>query len=361
LVTTDEITIAQVVYRYDFPAIDTYDLAFVDSNSISNIVNDTFGTLEVVDFNNPVSINNDVSVTGGLTCDTITLPIIGDLESAIQGKQSTIDTTTDLSCNSINLIDKYFYTLNSVVKPFGLYGETLHYYQVEDDLDTFMNSTDISQGDTILFPSGDISGNIVMGDVISVKFIGIREETTNFLGTMDIGVLQPDGNYLCRFENITFQGLVKISGGRKGHIYKNCSFEGGFTLSGSASSLDNPNIQFIDCIIRTLNVTSDYSTTNLGKALFRRCDFKGDPINALQNRVGQVVLDTCYRVADDHRTSTFNYELFGTTTLDIYHNSYSIAGTYYVDIDPSHLNPLIDRELTTKYYVDSEILTNTNA
>ena len=86
MVTTDEITIAQVVYRYDFPAIDTYDLAFVDSNSISNIVNDTFGTLEVVDFSNPVSINNDVSVTGGLSVDTITLPTIGDVETSIQGK-----------------------------------------------------------------------------------------------------------------------------------------------------------------------------------------------------------------------------------------------------------------------------------
>ena len=78
-----------------------------------------------------------------------------------------------------------------------MYGETSHYYQVEDDLDTFINSTDISEGDTILFPSGDISGNIVMGGVKGVKFIGVREETTNFLGTMDMGVLQPDNNYKC--------------------------------------------------------------------------------------------------------------------------------------------------------------------
>jgi hypothetical protein len=282
------------------------------------------------------------------------------VEDAIQGKQSPIDTDTDLSCNSINVIDKYSYTLNSVVKPFGLYGETLHYYQVEDDLETFINSSNISEGDTIIFPSGDIAGNVAIGEVVSVKFIGIREETTNFLGTFDIGVSNPNDNYLCRFENITFQGLVTVAGGEKAHIFKNCSFEGGITLSGSASSVDNPNIQFIDCIIRTLTVSEDYSTTTLGKALFRRCDFKGKPINALQNIRGQVVLDTCYRVADDHRISDFNYELFGTTTRDVFHNSYNIASTYYVDIDPNNLTPLVDRELTTKYYVDSEILTNTN-
>ena len=154
-----------------------------------------------------------------------------------------------------------------------------------------------------------------------------------------MGVLQPDDNYKCRFNNITFQGLVTVAGGRKGHIFKNCSFEGGLTLSGSASTIDNPNIQFIDCIIKTLNIASDYSSSCLGKALFRRCDFKGQPINALQEFSHQVVLDTCYRVEDDHRTSTFNYELFGTTTLDSFHNSYSIAGTYYVDIDPTHLTP----------------------
>jgi len=67
--------------------------------------------------------------------------------------------------------------------------------------------------------------------------------------------------------------LVTISGEEKGHIFKNCSFDGGLTLSGLASSLDNPTIQFIDCTIRSLNATSDYSTSYLGKALFRRCDF----------------------------------------------------------------------------------------
>jgi len=64
--------------------------------------------------------------------------------------------------------------------------------------------------------------------VKKVKFIGVREETTNFLGTMDLGVLQPDDNYKCRFNNITFQGLVTVAGGQKGHIFKECSFEGGF-------------------------------------------------------------------------------------------------------------------------------------
>jgi hypothetical protein len=67
--TTDENTTAEDVYRYDFPAIDTYDLALVGKNSIpvSNIMNVTYGTLEVNDFSNPVSVNNSMSITGNAT------------------------------------------------------------------------------------------------------------------------------------------------------------------------------------------------------------------------------------------------------------------------------------------------------
>jgi len=66
-------------------------------------VNDTYGTLEVNDFSNPVSINNDLSVRGvDITGDLVvgTTNIITEIET----KQDEITLTTDLTSNSITTI-----------------------------------------------------------------------------------------------------------------------------------------------------------------------------------------------------------------------------------------------------------------
>jgi len=44
---------------------------------------------------------DSATITGGLTCDTINLPTIGDVETSIQGKQATITSATDLTSNSL--------------------------------------------------------------------------------------------------------------------------------------------------------------------------------------------------------------------------------------------------------------------
>jgi hypothetical protein len=186
--------------------------------------------------------------------------------------------------NSIDVGDKYSYTSNLISKPIELYGDTLNYYQVKDDLNTFINS--VNEGDTILFPSGSIAGNVVMVQVRSVKCIGLLEAST-FLGTFDITAIDLDVNYLCRFDNIVFEGLVSIAGTRRGHIFINCSFNGGLSIAGSATT--NLNLQFIDCIIKTLNIADTFGAGLSGNALFMRCDFKDDPINSLVLNPDQVV------------------------------------------------------------------------
>ena len=90
--------------------------------------------------------------------------------------------------------------------------------------------------------------------------------------------------------------------------------------------------------------------------LFLEGDFKGQPINALQTQsFAIVILDTCFRVPDDLKTNTFNYQVQGSTTLDTFQNSINLAGNYYIDYRSTDLTPLVDRELTTKYYVDEQI------
>ena len=78
--STDEITIAEDVYRYDFPSIDTYTGGFSDAISISQIASETLALKEVVSI-------YSANITGGLKVDTITLPTIGDVETSIQQLQ----------------------------------------------------------------------------------------------------------------------------------------------------------------------------------------------------------------------------------------------------------------------------------
>ena len=60
-----------MVYRYDFPSIDTYT-SFVGENSLTNIVNNTFAFTQVVDVISYTKITGDVVVAGDLDCNTIT-------------------------------------------------------------------------------------------------------------------------------------------------------------------------------------------------------------------------------------------------------------------------------------------------
>ena len=67
---------------------------------------------------------DSANITGGLKVDTVTLPIIGDLETAIQGKQSTITKDTDLTSNSLttnNILSETFDTI-VIRRPTGFSG-----------------------------------------------------------------------------------------------------------------------------------------------------------------------------------------------------------------------------------------------
>ena len=81
LASSNEISVERDVYRYDFPSIDTFSGGFSDTNSITQIASETLALKEVVS-----EFANSANITGGLTCDTITLPSIGDVETSIRGK-----------------------------------------------------------------------------------------------------------------------------------------------------------------------------------------------------------------------------------------------------------------------------------
>jgi hypothetical protein len=57
-----------LVYRYNFPSIDTYT-DFVGVNSITNIVNNTFAYTQEADVISYTAITGDIVLAGDLTAE----------------------------------------------------------------------------------------------------------------------------------------------------------------------------------------------------------------------------------------------------------------------------------------------------
>jgi len=95
LASTNEISSYSTVYRYDFPAIDTYPSGdFSDTNSTSQIASETLALKEVIS-----EFADSVNITGGLKADTITttgnVTITGDLVVGTTNIIDEIGTTQD--------------------------------------------------------------------------------------------------------------------------------------------------------------------------------------------------------------------------------------------------------------------------
>ena len=101
-------------YRFDFPSISSYT-AFTDSNSITNIVNDTIALTETViisniEFSGNVSMNNNLSFGGSLFLgDTNLTEDIDGLLTLDTNKRLTINgltsgfvTTGEVNCDYLN-------------------------------------------------------------------------------------------------------------------------------------------------------------------------------------------------------------------------------------------------------------------
>ena len=68
LASTNEISSYKAVYRFEYPAIDTYPSGdFSDTNSISQIASETLALKEVIS-----EFADSANITGGLKADTIT-------------------------------------------------------------------------------------------------------------------------------------------------------------------------------------------------------------------------------------------------------------------------------------------------
>jgi len=147
LSTTTAISVGNRRYRYDYPSIDTYTLGFSTGDSITQVPaigsSDTISDVAIVNVFDPV-----VDISGGLKVDTITLPTIGDVETAIQGKQPTITKDTDLTCNSLTTNNILSETFDTIVlrRPTGIPGgdgAPASYAIILNELQCWVNASNI--------------------------------------------------------------------------------------------------------------------------------------------------------------------------------------------------------------------------
>ena len=114
LASSNVISTYSLIYSFDFPSISSYT-AFTDSNSITNIVNDTIALTETIIVSNiemtgNVSMNNDLSVGGSLFLgDTNLTEDIDGLLTLDTSKRLTINgltsgfvTTGEVNCDYLN-------------------------------------------------------------------------------------------------------------------------------------------------------------------------------------------------------------------------------------------------------------------
>ena len=97
LVSTNAISTAEHIYRYDFPSIDTYPTGdFSDTDSISEIANETLALKEIIS-----NFMEGSKITGGLSVDILTTTGNVDISGGLS--VNTITTTGNVDVGGLFL------------------------------------------------------------------------------------------------------------------------------------------------------------------------------------------------------------------------------------------------------------------
>jgi len=207
LAQTNEISVRDSVYRFDFPSINTYTLGYniqgilPDSGAYVNLV-----TLEVVTpFSFPFNITGNMDVSG-----SITLPTIGDVETTIQGKQDTIE-DGDLTIANTNGLQSALNDKQDTIEDGDLTIANTNGLQpalnnkqdtIEDgDLtiaktDGLQTALDNKYDDTGGTIDGDvdISGDLVVGTTNVITEIGTKQDEITTSTDLSCNTLSAVGN-----------------------------------------------------------------------------------------------------------------------------------------------------------------------
>ena len=184
------ITTAVDVYRFDFPDIATYT-GFATGESLNNIIREEDATSEVV-----IVAESPTEMVGGLMVDTITLPTIGDVETAIQGKQNELTAGAnitiegdEISCDltagtNIDITD-------GVISTTGLQNELTTGANITIEGDEI--SCDLTAGTNINITSGVISTT----GLATTTQLGTKQDEIDNTTDLNVNTLTTEGKITC--------------------------------------------------------------------------------------------------------------------------------------------------------------------
>jgi len=129
---------ALLVYRYDFPSIDTYT-DFVGVNSITNIVNNTFAFTQVIVVISYTEITGDVVVAGDLTAENFIVGSTNVITELTSLDTLTAGHTDDIATNTANILTKQdTLDFDSLVEGFNILGN-LNFSNPDDTLSEYLD------------------------------------------------------------------------------------------------------------------------------------------------------------------------------------------------------------------------------
>jgi len=209
LAKSNEISVNDSVYRFDFPSIDTYTLGYniqgilPDSGAYVNLV-----ILEVITpFSFPFNVIGNIDVNGSLI-----LPTIGDVETTIQGKQNKLTTGANITIDSNEISCDLTAGTNiditsGVISTTGLQNELTTGANITIDGNEI--SCDLTAGTNIDITSGVISTTgLATTTQLGTKQDEITTDTDLTLNSITTSSLNTSGRVGFDTTNIQFNTLV---------------------------------------------------------------------------------------------------------------------------------------------------------
>ena len=264
------------------------------------------------------TVSSNLIVSGSVDVKTaLTLPIIGDVEDAIDGKQTATTNTiiVNVGDNLKNFIDNM--GVNDTLKVSG--------GTFTDNLSITTASGTRTQGNVV----GEKNKTILSGDLTIRN--GELFSLTNFKIT---------GNTYVN-NNTIFLPVEPIT-----QSFTNCEFKL-IEIRGGDMTLT-----FTDCKIKNNFRSLNASIT--GIINFIRCDFTGSSFNLLHSNKASIVMTDCIGLPDDVGSDTQNYVVKGITGYT------TKLGAFLSHSYTANETPTLTNELTSKSYVDSQVGTKQN-
>ena len=284
------------------------------------------------------TVSSNLIVSGSVDVKTaLTLPTIGNVKDAIQGKQDTIEdgdlTIANTSGLQTTLDDKQRATTNTIIVNVG------------DNLKDTINNMGVN--DTLKVSGGTFTDNISISTNSGTRTQGnvVGEKNKTILSgnlTIRSGVLFSLTNFKITGNTYVNNNTIFLPFESINQSFTNCEFKM-IELRGG-----NQTLTFTDCKIN--NSFRSLNARISGIINFIRCDFTGSSFNLLHpENKNAIVMTDCIGLPDDVALDTQNYTVKGITGYT------TKIGAFLSHSYTANETPTLTNELSSKSYVDSQV------